>query len=95
MDYSKKQSQLDIKKWVDSETKGCDTCGSYNYCSNCNKTEAYPCAVAYEKYSAISKMTKTTSTTKKCATKKTTKSTTTAKKSSTATKRTTKSTVTA
>ena len=58
MDYSKKQSQLDVKKWVDSEIKNTDTCGSYDYCANCDKNEAYPCAVAYEKFSAIKKLAK-------------------------------------
>ena len=80
MDYSKKQKQLDVKKWVDSEIKGSDTCGSYNYCSSCNKDAAYPCAYAYDKYTTIAKLAKeakSTTTTKKSTT---TKSTSTAKK---------------
>ena len=91
MDYSKKQSQLDVKKWVDSEIKGYDTCGSYDYCSSCNKSEAYPCACAYEKYSAITKLAKTT-TTKTSSTgtaKKSTKTSTGTTKKSTSTKSTT------
>ncbi len=98
MDYSKKQTQLDVKKWVDSEVKGYDTCGSYNYCSNCNKDAAYPCAYAYDKYSTITKLAKevsTTSTSKKtCAKKSTTakSSTTAAKKTSTGTTTTKKTT---
>jgi hypothetical protein len=75
MDYSRKQKQLDSKKWVDSEIKGYDTCGEYEYCSNCNKSEKHPCAHAYETYSAIAKLAKTTTTkTTKTATKKTTSS---------------------
>lgn len=85
MDYSKKQSQLDVKKWVDSEIKGSDTCGEYKYCSCCNKEAAYPCAYAYDKYSTITKLAKetksTTTTTKKASTTKSTTST--AKKTTT------------
>ena len=90
MDYSKKQQQLDVKKWVDSEIKGYDTCGEYNYCASCNKSESYPCACAYETYSAISKLAKATTTTaKKTTTKKATSSKSTASKSTTAAKKTT------
>lgn len=101
MDYSKKQSQLDVKKWVDSEIKGYDTCGSYDYCSSCNKDAAYPCAYAYDKYTTIAKLAKeaaTSTTTKKATTRKTTttKATTdTAKKTTTrktTSKKTTKAT---
>ena len=95
MEYSRKQKQLDVKKWVDSETKGYDTCGSYDYCSNCDKDVKHPCAHAYEALSAINSLTKTTAkkttTTKKDATA--TKSSTTAKK--TTCKRTTTKKVTA
>lgn len=98
MDYSKKQSQLDVKKWVDSEIKGSDTCGEYKYCSCCNKDAAYPCAYAYDKYSTITKLAKeakeTSTTTKKTTTAKSTTSTakkTTTKK--TCSKSTTKATV--
>ena len=91
MDYSKKQSQLDVKKWIDSEIKGYDTCGTYNYCSSCNKDEAYPCACAYEKYSAITKLAKA-STKTATATKKSTKTSTTAKKTTTTKASTTKTT---
>ena len=92
MEYSRKQKQLDVKKWVDSEIKGYDTCGEYEYCSNCNKSEKHPCAHAYETYSAIAKLAKETKTSKSTTTKKasTSKSTTTAKK--TTCKRTTKKT---
>ena len=50
MDYSKKQYELDVQKWYDSETKCHDTCGEYNYCKSCNKNNTYPCAYAYETY---------------------------------------------
>ena len=96
MDYSKKQSELDVMKWYDSEVKNYDTCGEYNYCANCNKSEAYPCAYAYEKYTnlakAIKSSTKSTTTKLKTTTKSTAaKKTTTAKKTATS-KTTTKST---
>ena len=91
MDYSKKQSQLDVKKWVDSELKGYDTCGEYKYCASCNKDAAYPCAYAYDKYSTIAKLAKEASTTKTTA-KKTTKSTTSTAKKTTTRKTTSKKT---
>lgn len=103
MDYSKKQQQLDVKKWVDSEIKGYDTCGSYNYCSSCNKDAAYPCAYAYDKFTTIAKLAKeasgtTTTTSKKSTTTKkscsTTGSTSTAKKTTTTRKTTCKKTTT-
>ncbi len=43
------QEKLDVKKWIDSEEKGADTCGEYEYCSFCEKTEVTPCAKAYNK----------------------------------------------
>ena len=84
MEYSRKQKQLDVKKWVDSEIKGYDTCGAYDYCSSCNKSEKHPCAHAYETYTALSNL-KTSTTTAKTTTKKATasKSATTAKKATT------------
>ena len=94
MDYSKKQKQLDVKKWVDSELKGYDTCGEYKYCTSCSKTEAYPCAYAYEIYNEIlklSKASKTTTTKKATTTKTSTAKKTTAKKTTTS-KKTTKAT---
>ena len=103
MDYSKKQQQLDVKKWVDSEIKGYDTCGSYNYCSSCNKDAAYPCAYAYDKFTTIAKLAKETSGTTTTATKKstttkkaasTTGTTSTAKKTTTTRKTTCKKTTT-
>ena len=93
MDYSKKQRELDVKKWVDSEIKNYDTCGEYCYCKNCNKNEAYPCACAYENYTNANKLSKTTSTTK-TSKSKTLKTSTTSKKTSTSKKTTTKKSTT-
>lgn len=91
MDYSKKQAELDLVKWIDSETKNYDTCGEYSYCSNCNKECAYPCAYAYEKFTNANKISKpkATKTIKTTAKKTTTTKKSTAKK--TTTKKTTKS----
>ena len=43
-----KQTELDVKKWLDSERAGIDTCGSYEYCAKCDKSLENPCASAYE-----------------------------------------------
>ena len=43
------QEKLDVRKWIDSEEKGVDTCGEYDYCTFCVKTEVAPCAKAYNK----------------------------------------------
>ena len=31
MNYQAKQDELDVKKWLESERKGADTCGEYEY----------------------------------------------------------------
>ncbi len=49
MNYQAKQEELDIKKWLESERKGADTCGEYEYCACCDKNAEYPCAAAAEK----------------------------------------------
>lgn len=83
MDYSKKQNELDIQKWIDSESKCHDTCGEYSYCKSCNKENSFPCAYAYETFHGESKAAKTT--TRKKATTTVTK----AKKTTTTTAKTT------
>ena len=103
MDYSKKQTELDIQKWIDSETKSYDTCGEYSYCCKCNKSESYPCACAYEKFYGCTtdnayqtSTTSTTTKTKRTCTRKTStsKSTTTKSKTPTTKKTTTRKTTT-
>lgn len=42
-----KQEYLETIKWIDSEAKGIDTCGSYDYCDNCDKSKDTPCARAF------------------------------------------------
>ena len=49
MDKQQRQQQLDVEKWEDSAAKGYDTCGSYDYCSACDKSVEFPCATAEEK----------------------------------------------
>ena len=46
MDFKSRQEQFDKQKWFDSVRAGEDTCGSYDCCSKCCKTEKYPCARA-------------------------------------------------
>ena len=46
------QDRMDVDKWLESERQGRDMCGTYAYCSFCDKTEAYPCANAYMRMTA-------------------------------------------
>lgn len=46
-----KQKTLDTIKWIDSEN-GVDKCGSYPYCTKCDKAKEYPCARAYYAFKA-------------------------------------------
>lgn len=41
-----KQDELDAIKWRDSELNG-DKCGTYDYCTVCDKATEYPCARAF------------------------------------------------
>lgn len=52
---AEKQHELDIMKWNDSVERGHDSCGSYDFCDDCDKSETYPCAYAFEKHSAAKK----------------------------------------
>lgn len=49
LSLKERQKRLDLKKWLDSNEQTKDTCGTYEYCKFCNKTETYPCAKAYIK----------------------------------------------
>lgn len=46
------QEMIDLKKWYDSEDKGHDTCGEYDFCGFCDKEYVAPCARAYELFIA-------------------------------------------
>lgn len=65
MNKVERQNALDIQKWIDSEQKGYDCCGSYDFCAKCDKQVEYPCAVAYDAFNA-----KTVKDAKKPAAKK-------------------------
>ncbi len=54
MDKAARQSALDVQKWIDSEQKGYDCCGTYDFCAKCDKQAEYPCAVAYDVFNAKS-----------------------------------------
>ena len=64
---TKKQQEMDIKKWNDSQRAGYDTCGTYDHCSKCDKSLENPCDKALK----ASKSAK--ATTKKATTKKSVK----------------------
>lgn len=48
------QQKMDVEKWLDSETRHFDMCGSYDYCAFCDKSEETPCANAYLRMTAQS-----------------------------------------
>lgn len=48
MDKKALQEKMDLQKWLDSETNHIDMCGRYDYCVYCDKTDATPCATAFE-----------------------------------------------
>lgn len=69
------QAEFDVTKWLDSEAKGADTCGSYDFCGYCEKTGDTPCALAYDackKAKAAAKKAATPASEKKPTVRKTT-----------------------
>lgn len=46
------QQKMDVEKWLESETRHFDMCGSYDYCAFCDKSEETPCANAYLRMTA-------------------------------------------
>lgn len=91
MTIEDKQKELDVAKWNKSQSLRMDACGTFNYCTNCNKGLKNPCAVAYGKFfneelegvveevKVEEKPVVKKTTTRKCATKTTTTKTTTKK----------------
>lgn len=72
---TKKQQEMDIKKWNDSQNAGYDTCGTYDYCTFCDKSLENPCDKALTagkkvKTTAAAKSSKTVKTTAKKPTEK-------------------------
>ena len=65
MNKVERQNALDIQKWIDSEQKGYDCCGSYDFCAKCDKQVEDSCPVAYDAFNA-----KTVKAAKKPAAKK-------------------------
>lgn len=49
MDKISLQAKLDEQKWNDSVRNHRDMCGAYDFCAQCDKSLAFPCATAYEK----------------------------------------------
>lgn len=45
-----KQNELDVKKWLESETAGYDLCGEFEFCVKCIKTLENPCSAAYDAF---------------------------------------------
>lgn len=43
------QKKIDYDKWLESERKKKDMCGSYDFCKYCDKSVQNPCAHAVEK----------------------------------------------
>ena len=50
MDYKTQQKAFDDRKWYDSINAGDDRCGTYVFCVQCRKEEAYPCARAAHRF---------------------------------------------
>ncbi len=98
------QEELDRIKWEKSVNLGFDACGSFDFCSKCDKYQPEPCIKAFNKYNGVEEKTLVVDAehTKvvaavepKAPSKKTTKKTTTKKttaKKSTKKKSTTKTT---
>lgn len=98
------QEELDRIKWEKSVNLGYDACGSFNYCSKCDKYQQNPCLKAFNKYNGVEEKTLVVDVEQskvvaavepKAPSKKTTKKTTAkkaTKKKSTTKKSTTKST---
>lgn len=76
MTNAERQRQLDEAKWLESEKKGYDVCGEFDYCAKCDKSSENPCATA--EAATIAKATtkkteaKKATTAKKAPAKKTT-----------------------
>ena len=74
MAITKKQTELDVSKWLKSEEAGHDMCGEFDFCAYCDKEVENPCAKAFDACRKAAKATgsepnKTTA--RKTATKKT------------------------
>ena len=50
MAVSKKQNELDVKKWTLSEKAQKDLCGTFDFCDCCKKEEENHCEKAYNRH---------------------------------------------
>ncbi|MBQ8292021.1 MAG: hypothetical protein IJX88_05930 [Clostridia bacterium] len=50
MTFKERQAKFDDVKWFDSIQEGADKCGSYTFCTQCRKSEPYPCARAMHRF---------------------------------------------
>lgn len=94
MALSDKQKELDKIKWEKSQLLGIDACGTFDYCSKCNKNKENPCEVALDLFlnpdKVIKDEVKTEKTTKAPAKKSScAKKSSSTKKSTSSTKKTT------
>jgi hypothetical protein len=49
MTLQEKQNAFDKIKWYDGIRANRDTCGEYEFCGKCRKSDDYPCARAAER----------------------------------------------
>lgn len=52
MAISAKQNEIDKMKWFKSIDIGTDACGTFDFCSKCDKNLSNPCEQAYDKFNA-------------------------------------------
>ncbi len=50
MTLEAKQEIFDNLKWKESMETGKDLCGTYDFCSLCEKEKSFPCARAQKRY---------------------------------------------
>ena len=50
MTLEKKQEMFDSLKWKESVETGNDLCGTYDFCSLCEREKSFPCARAQKRY---------------------------------------------
>lgn len=55
MALTKKQSEMDVDKWLKSEQAGRDMCGEFEFCASCDKEVENPCAKALSAYNKQNK----------------------------------------
>ena len=70
MAITKKQSELDVDKWLKSEEAGHDMCGEFEFCTYCDKELENPCAKAFDARKKAEKATKPATARRKSTAKK-------------------------